>query len=81
MDLNHKKYTLYQQVKFFALQMLSYTKNEKKIKMYIFRTHGAIYENFVRAHFLKALFLHHSHQLSRSNQYFLKLDIQAFHLI
>ena len=54
MDLNHKKYALYQQVKFFALQMLSYTKNEKKIKMYIFKACGAICENFVRAHFLKA---------------------------
>ena len=56
-------------------------KYEKKIKMYIFKTCGAICENFVRAHFLKASFHHHSHQLSRSNQYFLKLDIQTFHLI
>ena len=56
-------------------------KHENQIKMYIFKTCGAIYENFVRAHFLKASFHHHSHQLSRSNQYFLKLDIQTFHLI
>ena len=53
-------------------------KLEKKIKMYIFRTRGAIYESFGRAHFLKASFLHHSHQLSHSNQYFLKLYIHSF---
>ena len=34
-------------------------KDEKKIKMYIFRTRGAICENFVRDHFLKASFHHH----------------------
>ena len=56
-------------------------KDEKKIKMYIFRTCGAICENFVRAHFLKASFHRHLHKLARSNQYFLKLDIQGFHLI
>ena len=55
--------------------------HEKKIKMYILKTCGAIYENFVRDHFLKASFHHHLRKLSRSNQYFLKLDIQAFHLI
>ena len=75
MDLNHKKYALNQQVKFFELQMLSYTKNEKKIKMYIFKACGAICENFVRAHFLKASFHHHLRELARSNQYFLKLDL------
>ena len=49
--------------------------------MYIFKTCSAIYENFVWAHSLKAWFHHHLHELYRSNQYFLKLDIQAFHLI
>ena len=55
--------------------------HEKKIKMYIFETCGAICENFGRAHFLKASFHHHSQQLSRSNHDFLKLDIQTFLLI
>ena len=56
-------------------------KHEKEFKMYIFITCGAICENFVRAHFLKASFHPHLRELSRSTQYFLKLDLQAFHLI
>jgi hypothetical protein len=56
-------------------------KNQKKIKMYIFKTCGAICENFVRDNFLKASFHPHYTKLYHSNQYFLKLDIQAFHLI
>ena len=55
--------------------------HEKKIKMYIFKTCGAICEDFVRAHFLKASFHHHLRELARSNQYFLKLAVQGFHLI
>ena len=61
--------------------MLSYTKHKKKIKIDIFKICGATCENFVRAHFLKWSFHPHLRKLSRSNQYFLKLDIQAFHLI
>ena len=49
--------------------------------MYIFRICGAICENFVPADILKASFHPHLRELSRSTQYFLKLDIQAFHLI
>ena len=55
-------------------------KHEEKIKMYIFKTYGAICENFVRAHFLKASFHHHLRKLARSNQNFLKLAVQSFHL-
>ena len=54
--------------------------HENKIKMYIFKTCGAICENFVQAHFLKASFHHHLRELARSNQYFLKLAVQGFHL-
>ena len=56
-------------------------KYEKKLKMYIFKTCGAICENFVRAQFLKASFHHHSTKLYRHDYSFLKLDSQAFHLI
>ena len=51
------------------------------MKMYIFKACGATCENFVWAHFLKASFHHHLQELVRSNQYFLKLDVQGFHLI
>ena len=81
MDLNHKKITSIQYVNFFAFQILSYAKHEKKIKMYIFKTCSAICENFVRAHFLKASFHHHYSKLQRFNYIFLKLESQAFHLI
>ena len=63
MDLNHKKFTTNQEVIFFAFLHFSYAKHEKKIKMHIFKTSGAICENFVRAHFLKASFHHHYSKL------------------
>jgi hypothetical protein len=54
-------------------------KNEKKIKMYIFTTSGAICENFVRAHFLKASFHHNYTKLYQNDYIFLKPELQAFH--
>jgi hypothetical protein len=55
--------------------------HEKKIKMYILKTCGAIYENFVRDHFLKASFHHHYTKLYGYDYIFLKLELQVFHLI
>ena len=56
-------------------------KHENQIKMYIFKTCGAIYENFEKYHFLKASFHHHYTELYRNDYIFLKLELQAFHLI
>ena len=62
---------------FFALQLLSHT-NEKKIKMYIFKTCDAICENFVRAQTLKVRLPHHisakrSIQFQMADQLFIRL--------
>ena len=56
-------------------------KHENQIKMYIFKTCGAIYENFEKYRFLKASFHHHYTELYRNDYIFLKLEPQAFHLI
>ena len=41
--------------------------------LYIFKICGALYENFVQAHSLKASFHYHLRELSHSNQYFLNM--------
>ena len=56
-------------------------KYAKKLKMYIFKTCGAICENFVQAQFFKASFHYHYTKLYRKDYIFLKLELQAFHLI
>ena len=56
-------------------------KHEKKIKMYIFKTCGAISENFETNYFLKTSFHHHYTELDRKDHIFLKLEIKAFNLI
>jgi hypothetical protein len=62
--------------RYFLLQ-----KHEKKINMYIFKTYSAICEDFENYHFLKAPFHYHYTKLYRYDYFFLKLELQVFHLI